>query len=50
MIDINRINEKKIKINTNFLKLLIIIIRIVAVKNNFRNSYHLLRLLHSKVY
>ena len=31
----NRIDEKRIKINTDFLKLLIIIIRIIVVKNIF---------------
>ena len=46
----SRIDERKIKINTNFLKLSIIIIRPVVVKNIFRNSHHLLRLLHLKVY
>ena len=46
----NRIDEKRIKIDINFLKLSIIIIRIVVVKNNFQNSHHLFRLLHSKVY
>ena len=50
IINVNKINEKKIKINTNFLKLLIIIICIVVVKNIFRNLHHLLRLLHSKIY
>ena len=50
MIIINRIDEKKIKINTNLLELLIIIIRTVIVKNIFRNSHQFLRLLHSKVY
>ena len=50
MITVNRINERRIKINTDFLKLLIIIIRTVVVKNIFRNSYHFLRLFHSKIY
>ena len=50
MIEINKIDKKRIKINTSFLKLLINIIRIVIVKNIFRNSYHFFRLFHSKVY
>ena len=50
MIDVNKINERKIKINTNLLKLLIITIRTVVVKNNLRNLHHLFRLLHSKIY
>ena len=50
MINVNKIDERKINININFLKLLIIIIRIVVVRNNFRNLRHFLRLLHSKVY
>ena len=50
MIEVNKIDKRRIKIDTNFLKLLIIIIRIVVVKNIFRNSYHFLRLLYSKVY
>ena len=50
MIDVSRINKRRIKININLLKLLIIIIRIIVVKNNFQNSHHFFRLLHSKVY
>ena len=50
MIDVSRIDERRIKINTNLLKLLIIIIRTVVIKNIFRNLYHFFRLLHSKVY
>ena len=50
MIAVNKIDERKIKININFLKLLIIIIRIVVVKNTFRNLHYFLRLLHSKIY
>ena len=46
----NKIDERRIKIDTDLLKLSIIIIRIIIVKNIFRNSHHLLRLLHSKVY
>ena len=50
MIDVSRINEKRIKIDMNLLKLSIIIIRIIVVKNTFRKSHHLFRLLHSKTY
>ena len=50
MINVSRIDEKKIKINTDFLKLLIIIIRIVVIKNNFYNLHHLFCLFHSKIY
>ena len=50
MINVNRIDERKIKININLLKLLIIIIRIIVVKNIFRKLYYFFRLLHSKVY
>ena len=50
MIEMNKIDEKRIKININFLKLLIIIIRIIVVKNIFRNSHHFFYLFHSKVY
>ena len=50
MIEINKIDERRIKININLLKLSIIIIRIIIVKNIFRNLHHFLRLLHSKVY
>ena len=50
MIDVNKIDKKRIKININLLKLSIIIIRIVVVKNILRNSHHFLHLLHSKVY
>ena len=46
----SKVDERKIKINTNFLKLLIIIIRIIVIKNIFRNSHYSLRLLHSKIY
>ena len=50
MIDINRINEKRIKINKNFSKLLIIIIRIVVVKNVFQNLHHFFQLFSLKNY
>ena len=50
MIEMSRIDKKKMKININFLKLSIIIIRTVVVKNIFRNLYSFFRLLHSKVY
>ena len=50
MINVNKIDEKKIKINVNLLKLLIIIICIIVLKNIFRNSHYLFRLLHSKIY
>ena len=46
----NKIDERRIKININLLKLLIITICIVVVKNIFRNLYYLLFLFHSKVY
>ena len=46
----NKIDERKIKINTDFLKLSIIIIRIIVVKNIFRNLHHFFRLFHLKVY
>ena len=50
MIDVSRIDERRIKIDTDLLKLLIIIIRTVVVRNNLRNSHHLLCLLHLKAY
>ena len=50
MIVVNKIDEKRIKVNINFLKLSIVIIRTIVVKNIFRNLYHFLRLFHSKVY
>ena len=50
MINVNKIDGKKIKINTNFLKLLIIIIRTVVIKNIFRKLYHFSRLFHLKIY
>ena len=46
----SRIDERRIKININFLKLSIIIIRIVVVKNILRNLHHFLHLFHLKVY
>ena len=50
MIEINKIDEKKIKIDINLLKLSIIIIRIIDVKNILRNLHHFFRLLHLKIY
>ena len=50
MIEMNKIDERRIKVNTDFLKLSIIIIRIVVVRNILRNSHHFFRLLHSKAY
>ena len=50
MIAVSKINEKRIKININFLKLSIIIIRTVVIRNIFQNSHHFLRLFHSKIY
>ena len=35
IIDVSKINERRIKINTNFLKLLIITICTIVVKNTF---------------
>ena len=46
----NKVNEKRIKINTDLLKLSIIIIRIIVVKNILRNLHYFLRLFYSKVY
>ena len=46
----NRIDERRIKINTDLLKLSIIIIRTVVVRNIFRNSHYFLHLFHSKAY
>ena len=50
MIDVSKIDEKRIKIDTDLLELSIIIIRTVAVRNNFRNLHYFLRLFHSKAY
>ena len=50
MIEIIKVDERRTKVNTNSLKLLIIIIRTVVIKNIFRNSHHLLCLLHSKTH
>ena len=50
MINVSKINEKRIKINTDLLKLSIIIIRIVIIRNILRNLHHFLRLFHSKIY
>ena len=46
----NKVDEKRIKINIDFLKLSIIIIRTVIIRNIFQNSQHFLRLFHSKTY
>ena len=46
----NKIDKRRIKIDTSFLKLSIIIIRTVVVRNIFRNLHHLFRLLYLKVY